>query len=256
MGAAVAGSGAADILGYLGGVILSICVLPQIWKTFKTKSAGDISLSWTILYTSGLSCTFAYLFLVGATAAWIPMTVEIAGALVIMAMKLYYDRREARLANNDAASQVSARSSIWLGVSTPRTALSFSTHHKEGTHHHQRDSSRHSKVSAWQQDGSRHSVREPHHQDGSVHRRSAPGQQHDVDAWAANGTDAAMQLRDGADAVQLSIITEASLTPAQLAARAAAAGITAPASPDAAQQANGLPATALQLASQQLQHHR
>ena len=43
----------AEALGYLGGAILSVCIVPQIWKTFRTKSAGDISLAWTILYTTG-----------------------------------------------------------------------------------------------------------------------------------------------------------------------------------------------------------
>ena len=37
-----------EIIGWLGASILSICAVPQVVKTWKTKSAGD--LSWLFLW--------------------------------------------------------------------------------------------------------------------------------------------------------------------------------------------------------------
>ena len=54
---------AKDVLGALGGAILSFCLLPQLWKMWRTRSASDLSLPFIILYTVGalLPCHFCAL---------------------------------------------------------------------------------------------------------------------------------------------------------------------------------------------------
>ncbi|MBN2095434.1 MAG: PQ-loop repeat-containing protein [Candidatus Aenigmarchaeota archaeon] len=43
-----------EIIGYLGGFLIAIALAPQLIKTWKTKSARDISLLWTSISLTGL----------------------------------------------------------------------------------------------------------------------------------------------------------------------------------------------------------
>lgn len=95
-----------DILGYLGGGILAVCLLPQLVLIVQTKSVQDISYAWTLLYFSGLALTFVYLVAVGAIAAWAPMTLEMAGVVAIICFKAYYSKSGQQVApgpSTDAA---------------------------------------------------------------------------------------------------------------------------------------------------------
>lgn len=78
-------------LGYIGGVALSVCLVPQLVVMWRSKSAGDLSLPWIILYASGVMLTSVYLIYINAMAAWIPMVVELALTLVTLALKIYLE---------------------------------------------------------------------------------------------------------------------------------------------------------------------
>lgn len=47
---------AKDVIGGLGGAILSFCLVPQLWKMYCTRSAADLSMPFIVLYTLG-ECT-------------------------------------------------------------------------------------------------------------------------------------------------------------------------------------------------------
>ena len=36
----------ANYIGYSGGIVLSICLIPQIFKVYKTKQVDNISYIW------------------------------------------------------------------------------------------------------------------------------------------------------------------------------------------------------------------
>ena len=42
-----------DVLGAVGGGILSFCLLPQLWKVWRTRSATDLSMPFLVLYNTG-----------------------------------------------------------------------------------------------------------------------------------------------------------------------------------------------------------
>lgn len=48
---------AAEALGYLGGGILAMCLVPQLVKAVRTRSTGDLSIAWCVLYMIGLALT-------------------------------------------------------------------------------------------------------------------------------------------------------------------------------------------------------
>ncbi|CAF1282878.1 unnamed protein product [Didymodactylos carnosus] len=78
-----------DLLGYLGGALLAICLLPQLYRTYKTRSAGDFSYIWNVLYMAGMIITIVYLIEVKALAGWISLVCEFAMALALFIMKAY-----------------------------------------------------------------------------------------------------------------------------------------------------------------------
>ena len=49
-----------DSFGFLAALLTTIAFLPQLHKTWKTKSAGDVSLIMLILFITGLICWIIY----------------------------------------------------------------------------------------------------------------------------------------------------------------------------------------------------
>jgi len=49
-----------DLFGFLAALLTTIAFLPQLHKTWKTKSADDVSLSMLILFIVGLLCWIIY----------------------------------------------------------------------------------------------------------------------------------------------------------------------------------------------------
>jgi len=48
------------LLGLLAGTLTTIAFLPQILKTWRSKSAKDISLTWLVTFTSGIALWLVY----------------------------------------------------------------------------------------------------------------------------------------------------------------------------------------------------
>ena len=51
-----------EIIGWLGGIALSVCAIPQAWQTYKTKNTSGISFSYLFLWFKGETFTLLYLF--------------------------------------------------------------------------------------------------------------------------------------------------------------------------------------------------
>ena len=49
-----------DFFGFSAALLTTIAFLPQLYKTWKTKSAGDVSLIMLILFLTGLICWIIY----------------------------------------------------------------------------------------------------------------------------------------------------------------------------------------------------
>jgi MtN3 and saliva related transmembrane protein len=54
-----------EIMGTIGSLIICISALPQIVKTYRTKKANDISISYLIILMSGMTLTMIYSLYVG-----------------------------------------------------------------------------------------------------------------------------------------------------------------------------------------------
>ena len=49
-----------DLFGFLAALLTTIAFLPQLYKTWQTKSAEDVSLITLILFIIGLICWIIY----------------------------------------------------------------------------------------------------------------------------------------------------------------------------------------------------
>ncbi|MBT5471103.1 MAG: SemiSWEET transporter [Nitrospina sp.] len=82
---------ATTLLGYFAGFLTTAAFVPQVWKTWKSKSATDLSLAMFSVFSVGVFCWLVY----GIMIAQIPIifwnVITLVLALALLAMKLKYD---------------------------------------------------------------------------------------------------------------------------------------------------------------------
>ena len=77
------------LLGYLAGFLTTVALVPQVIKTWKTKSADDLSLGMFLVFCAGVACWVAYGFLLNAEPIilWNLASFLMAGAILVMKLK-------------------------------------------------------------------------------------------------------------------------------------------------------------------------
>ena len=83
-----------DILAFLGGILLSGCLIPQIYKTYKTKDVENISIYWQVLYIIGLSMSTIYMFVNKLYPILIPNLIELFFIILLTIMKIAYHKKK------------------------------------------------------------------------------------------------------------------------------------------------------------------
>ena len=79
----------ATILGYFAGFLTTVSLIPQVVKTWKTRSADDFSLEMLLIWWTGIICWIAYGFITNAEPIiiWNIVTLLLAGAILVMKLK-------------------------------------------------------------------------------------------------------------------------------------------------------------------------
>jgi MtN3 and saliva related transmembrane protein len=77
-----------DIIGYAGGALIAVSLLPQVYKSWKSKSTEDISLVWTIIYASGICLYLAFAWMTDIMPFLVFGTIELFLALSLLYLKL------------------------------------------------------------------------------------------------------------------------------------------------------------------------
>jgi len=49
-----------ETIGYVATIFMAVSLTPQIVKSWRTKSTKDISISWTLIYLTGLVIWVVY----------------------------------------------------------------------------------------------------------------------------------------------------------------------------------------------------
>lgn len=76
-------------VGYFAGFLTTIAFVPQVLKTWKSKSAADLSLGMFSVFSLGVLCWLLYGILLGEVPMifWNTVTLTLALALLVMKLK-------------------------------------------------------------------------------------------------------------------------------------------------------------------------
>lgn len=81
-----------NLLAYVGGLILSSQMIPQILKIIQHKSAKDISYIFLILNLIGLSFICTYGFHIQDRPLYITTGISLFHTIIVLIIKFYYDK--------------------------------------------------------------------------------------------------------------------------------------------------------------------
>ena len=113
-----------DTIAYVGGLLNSICLLPQIYRIYKTKSVYDISIYWQLLLLCGTSLIIIYTYSKNIIPLMITETIEIFFIVVLLIMKFHYSKR---LYINSETTNATNNSSERRSLSSLRSLSSISS---------------------------------------------------------------------------------------------------------------------------------
>lgn len=84
--------GAIQVVGLLGYATISLSLLPQVFKTFRTRSAADISYVYQTIYIIGCTLSNIYALHEGLWPIYIPGIFEEFMIILLTAMKIYFEQ--------------------------------------------------------------------------------------------------------------------------------------------------------------------
>jgi len=79
-----------EMLGYMGGVLVTISLLPQIIKSYRTKSTKDISIVYTLILITGLVLWISYAILNKIVPLGVFASIELLITTSLFILKLTY----------------------------------------------------------------------------------------------------------------------------------------------------------------------
>lgn len=79
------------VLGLLAGLFTTLAFIPQVTKTWRSKSSRDISMGMFVLFTLGVFLWLIYGILIQSMPIIISNSVTFVFALSVVIMKLRYD---------------------------------------------------------------------------------------------------------------------------------------------------------------------
>lgn len=82
------------ILGLIGGTFTTASFLPQVFKTWKTRSAKDVSSGMFVLLSVGITFWIAYGFKIGSIPIVTANLISLVLAIAMLGMKTLYNNRK------------------------------------------------------------------------------------------------------------------------------------------------------------------
>ena len=79
-----------DLFGFLAALLTTMAFVPQLYKTWQTKSAEDVSLIMLILFITGLICWIIYGFKINSIPILVANIVTFIFNFSILILKITY----------------------------------------------------------------------------------------------------------------------------------------------------------------------
>ena len=83
-----------DLFGFSAALLTTIAFVPQLYKTWKTKSADDVSLFMLILFITGLICWIIYGLKINSIPILIANIITFIFNFSILVLKILYKKHE------------------------------------------------------------------------------------------------------------------------------------------------------------------
>ena len=80
-----------EVFGFAAATLSTIAFLPQVVKTWKTRSAKDVSYALLLTFSTGCLCWVIYGYQVEAKPVMIANAFTLALNLTILAMKIVFE---------------------------------------------------------------------------------------------------------------------------------------------------------------------
>ena len=81
-----------DLFGFSAALLTTIAFLPQLYKTWKTKTAEDVSLVMLILFITGLICWIIYGLKINSIPILIANIITFIFNFSILILKINYSK--------------------------------------------------------------------------------------------------------------------------------------------------------------------
>ena len=80
-----------DIIGFIGGALTTLALVPQAVKAWRTKHTRDISIWWILTLTIGIILWLGYGILIGSMPIIAANTATLILAVIVLILKMKYD---------------------------------------------------------------------------------------------------------------------------------------------------------------------
>ena len=84
-----------NLFGFLAALFTTIAFLPQLYKTWQTKSADDVSLVMLILFITGLVCWIIYGLKINSIPILVANIITFIFNFSILILKITYSKSKA-----------------------------------------------------------------------------------------------------------------------------------------------------------------
>lgn len=79
-----------EFIGFSAGILVSLSVLPQVIKSWKTKSTRDVSINWSIVNLAGQSLWIYYGFLINSISLIVMSAITLVLNVLMIILKLRF----------------------------------------------------------------------------------------------------------------------------------------------------------------------
>jgi MtN3 and saliva related transmembrane protein len=79
-------------IGFIGGLLTTVGLIPQIWRLFKLRSAHEISLTYSVLFVIGIAFWLSYGIWMGLLSVILWNSVSLVLGIGMLYAKLKWGR--------------------------------------------------------------------------------------------------------------------------------------------------------------------
>ena len=82
-----------EIIGMIAAVLTTAAFIPQVYRTWKTKNVGSLSISWLVLFSSGVFLWLVYGIIISSPSLILANAITVLSACFLIYFKIKYSKR-------------------------------------------------------------------------------------------------------------------------------------------------------------------